>query len=390
MSARRRIVILGSTGSIGRQTLEVVRWMPERFEVVGLAAGSYSDFFRSQVEEFRPRLVAVGRATEADRETLPSGVLRGHEGLAAIAGASGVDLVVVATVGRAGLVPTLEAIGAGRSVALANKEALVMAGRLVTEAARRSGAQILPVDSEHSAIWQCLRGEGELDDWIATVRSIILTASGGSLRDAAPEDLAKVTPSQVLAHPTWTMGPKVTVDSATLMNKGLEVIEARWLFGLPLERVKILLHRESVVHSMVEFVDGSVKAQLGAADMRIPIQYALCYPERVPGGTEQLSLARVGNLSFGEIDLGRYPCMRLALEAARQDLSYPAAMSGANEVAVDLFLNGEIAFTDIAELVEEVLSRHQPVPADGLEAILHVDEWARSECLAIAQRRKRY
>lgn len=390
MSTRRRIVILGSTGSIGRQTLEVARWMPERFEVVGLAAGSYSDLFRSQLEEFHPRLAAVGRATASDREVLPSGMLRGQEGLAAIATASGVDLVVVATVGRAGLVPTLEAVSTGRDVALANKEALVMAGKLVTGVARRSGARILPVDSEHSAIWQCLRGEGELDDWMTTVQSIILTASGGALRDAAPEDLAKVTPNQVLAHPTWNMGPKVTVDSATLMNKGLEVIEARWLFGLPLERVKVLLHRESVVHSLVEFVDGSIKAQLGAADMRIPIQYALCYPERVSGRTEQLSLASIGSLSFGEIDLARYPCMKLALEAAQQDLTYPAAMSGANEVAVDLFLNEKIAFTDIAELVEEVLIRHQPILADGLEAILHVDEWARSECLAIAQRRKRY
>ena len=390
MSARRRVAILGSTGSIGRQTLEVVRWMPERFEVVGLAAGSYSDLFRSQLEEFHPRLAAVGRAKESDREVLPSGMLRGQEGLATIAAASGVDLVVVATVGRAGLVPTLEAVAAGRDVALANKESLVMAGKLVTGAARRSGARILPIDSEHSAIWQCLRGEGELDDWMTTVRSIILTASGGALRDAAPEDLAKVTPLQVLAHPTWNMGPKVTVDSATLMNKGLEVIEARWLFGLPLDRVKVLLHRESVVHSLVEFVDGSVKAQLGVADMRIPIQYALCYPGRVSGRTEQLSLARIGSISFGEIDLARYPCMKLALEAARQDLSYPAAMSGANEVAVDLFLNEKIAFTEIAELVEEVLTRHKPIPAEGLEAILHVDEWARSECLAIAERRKRY
>ena len=390
MSARRRIAILGSTGSIGRQTLEVVRWMPERFEVVGLAAGSYSELFRSQLEEFHPRLAVVGRATESDRDMLPPGTLRGTDGLAAIAGAPEVDLVVVATVGRAGLVPTLEAVGAGRDVALANKEALVMAGKLVTEVARRSGARILPVDSEHSAIWQCLRGEGELDDWMTTVQSIVLTASGGALRDVDPEDLATVSPSQVLAHPTWKMGPKVTVDSATLMNKGLEVIEAHWLFGLPLERVKVLLHRESVVHSLVEFVDGSVKAQLGAADMRIPIQYALCYPERVPGRTEQLSLAKTGNLSFGEIDFARYPCMKLALEAARRDLSYPAAMSGANEVAVDLFLNSEIAFTDISDLVGEVLSNHQPVPADTLEAILHVDEWARSECLAIAQRRRRY
>jgi 1-deoxy-D-xylulose-5-phosphate reductoisomerase len=390
MNKRRRIALLGSTGSIGRQTLEVVRWMPERFEIAGLAAGGYSELFRSQLEEFHPRLAAVGRASESDRTMLPPGMLWGQQGLTAVAGAPEVDLVVVAIVGRAGLAPALEAVGAGKDVALANKEALVMAGNLVTEVARRSGARILPIDSEHSAIWQCLRGEGELDDWLATVRSVILTASGGALRDVAPENLKRVTPAQVLAHPTWKMGPKVTVDSATLMNKGLEVIEARWLFGLPLDRVKMLLHRESVVHSMVEFVDGSVKAQLGAADMRIPIQHALCYPERVPGPTERLSLAKTGSLSFGEIDLARYPCLRLALDAARHGLSYPAAMSGANEVAVDLFLNGNIAFTDISELVEEVLSSHRPVEADSLEAILHVDEWARSECLDLVQRRRRY
>ena len=389
MSARRRIVILGSTGSIGRQTLEVVRWMPQRFEIVGLAAGSYSDLFQSQLDEFRPRLAAVGRAAEAERAGLPPWILRGGEGLTALASARDVDLVVVATVGRVGLEPAMAAVAAGRDVALANKEALVMAGELLTDVARRTGARLLPVDSEHSAIWQCLRGEGDLADWMTAVRHIILTASGGSLRDYSPDDLRTVTPEQVLAHPTWKMGPKVTVDSATLMNKGLEVIEARWLFGLPLDRVKLLLHRESVVHSLVEFADGSIKAQLGAADMRIPIQYALCYPERVQGRAESLSLAEVGTLSFDEIDLAHYPCLRLALDAARQDLGYPVALSGANEVAVDLFLNRKIAFTDIAELVEEVLSLHQPVRAGSLEAILHVDEWARSECLAIAHRRRR-
>jgi 1-deoxy-D-xylulose-5-phosphate reductoisomerase len=389
MTGKRRIALLGSTGSIGLQTLDVVRWMPDRFEVVGLAAGGYSDLFRSQLKEFHPPLAAIGRPTEVDRTNAPSGMLWGQHGLETIACAQDVDLVVVATVGRAGLAPTMAALAAGKDVALANKEALVMAGKLVTEAARRSGARILPIDSEHSAIWQCLRGEGEPEEWLASVRSLILTASGGALRDVDAGDLARVAPTQVLAHPTWKMGPKVTVDSATLMNKGLEVIEARWLFGLPLDRVKILLHRESIVHSLVEFVDGSVKAQLAVADMRLPIQHALCYPDRVEGQAERLSLEKAGTLTFGDIDLDRYPCLRLALSAARQDLSYPAAMSAANEVAVDLFLRGMISFSDISELVEEILSRHQPMRIDNLESVMMVDDQARAECLALAQSRKR-
>ncbi len=387
MSVRRRIAILGSTGSIGRQTLEVVRWLPDRFEVVGLAAGGYGEAFRAQLAEFRPGMAAVGRSTAGGE--LPPGIMMGDRGLRAIASAPDVDLVVVATVGRAGLGPTLEAVNAGKDVAIANKEALVMAGRLVTEAARRSGARLLPIDSEHSAIWQCLRGEGEPEDWVSSVRSLILTASGGALRDLPERDLAEVSRDLVLAHPTWKMGPKVTVDSATLMNKGLEVIEARWLFGLPLDRIKILLHRESVVHSLVEFADGSVKAQLGAPDMRMPIQYALCYPDRVAGRAEELSLARVGNLTFGEIDLGRYPCLRLALDAAGRDLSYPTAMSAANEVAVEWFLREEISFGTIPALVDGVLSKHQPVPVDSLEAILGVDEWARAEALSLAKSMRR-
>lgn len=386
---RRRVSIVGSTGSIGQQTLEVIRWLPDRFEVVGLAAGSYGDLFKAQLAEFRPRLAAVGRATEQDAALLPPGVLPGTRGLAEVVTAPEVDLVVVAAAGRAGLVPTLDAVAVGKTVALANKESLVMAGRLVTTAARRSGARILPIDSEHSALWQCLRGEGELREWLSTARAIILTASGGALRDMPPGELEHVTPAQVLAHPTWKMGPKVTVDSATLMNKGLEVIEARWLFGLPLERIRVLLHRESIVHSLVEFVDGSVKAQLGPADMRIPIQYALSYPERLPGMAEPLDLARIGSLSFEELELERYPCLRLALEAAGRGQSYPAVLSSANEVAVELFLGGEIPFTAIPALVEEVLSRHQPVEIESLQAVLQVDEWARGEALAYAWKWRR-
>ena len=380
---RRRLVVLGSTGSIGRQTLEVVRHLADRFEVIGLAAGHASEILEAQVAEFRPRLVAVGKAEPGDA-SLPEGALLGQEGLIRLATMPEADLVMMATVGTSGVQATLAAVAAGKTIALANKEALVMAGHLVTGGARRSGAQILPVDSEHSAIWQCLRGEGELGDWLSSVKTLILTASGGALRDLPLDELENVSPEKVLHHPTWSMGPKVTVDSATLMNKGLEVIEARWLFGIPLDRIKVLLHRESIVHSLVEFVDGSVKAQLSAPDMRIPIQYALCYPERLAGPVPRLDLAHAGCLSFGEIDVARYPCLRLAVDAAKADRSYPAALSAANEVAVDLFLRREIAFGTIPRIVEETLSRHRPVDIDTPDGVLAVDEEARDQAMATA------
>lgn len=384
IARRRRVAIIGSTGSIGQQTLEVIRWLPERFEVVGLAAGSYGELFRSQLEEFKPGLAAVGKSTQ-EAGILPTGIMSGTRGLTEVATAPEVDLVVVAAAGRAGLVPTLDAVAMGKTVALANKESLVMAGQLVTTVAQRSGARILPIDSEHSAVWQCLRGEGELREWRSTVEAIILTASGGALRDLPLSDLERVTPAQVLAHPTWKMGPKVTVDSATLMNKGLEVIEARWLFGLPLERIQLLLHRESIVHSLVVFIDGSVKAQLGPADMRIPIQYALSYPERLPGLAAPLDLAKTRSLTFDELDLARYPCLKLALEVARRGQSYPAVLSSANEVAVELFLSGKIPFVAIPAIAEEVIAKHQPLEIDNLQAVLQVDEWARNESLAYAR-----
>lgn len=386
---RRRIAILGSTGSIGRQTLEVIRALPDHFEVVGLAAGGFSPLFQQHLAEFRPLVSAVGRPFPDETARLPADVLSGVEGLVQVATVPEADVVVIATVGRAGLAPTLAAISKGKTVALANKESLVMAGPLVTGQARRSGARILPIDSEHSAIWQCLQGEGEQREWLTTVKKLWLTASGGALRDMAPPDVERVTPERVLAHPTWRMGPKVTVDSATLMNKGLEVIEARWLFGLPLDQIKLVLHRQSIIHSMVEFVDGSIKAQLGTPDMRTPIQYALAYPQRLPGLAESLDLVKAGTLTFEEIDLKLYPCLGLALEAARRGDSYPAALSSANEVAVELFLGEKIWFGDIPNLVEEVLSRHHSVEIDSLEAVLKVDEEARMECLSLAQNRRR-
>jgi 1-deoxy-D-xylulose-5-phosphate reductoisomerase len=265
-------------------------------------------------------------------------------------------------------------------VALANKESLVMAGHIVMATAQRHGATVLPVDSEHNAIWQCLRGEGTPDSPALEVEALILTASGGAFRDHPLDALARVTPVEALRHPTWSMGPKITVDSATLMNKGLEVMEASWLFGIPLERVRVVMHRESVVHSLVEFVDGSVKAQLAVPDMRLPIQYALSYPERWPCPVPRLDLVQLGQLTFGPVDRQRFRAMYVALEAARHGASYPSALSGADDEAVHLFLNGALSFDRIPDVVSAVLDRHRPVAAPSLEAVLEADAWARATC----------
>ena len=381
MSQRKRIAVLGSTGSIGRQALDVVAWHGDRFEVVGLAARGDTDLFREQVARFRPRLAALTGPSRA--EPLPrdgqTRLCRGADALVELATAPDVDLVLVATSGTAGLAPTIAALQVGRSVALANKEALITAGHLVMRAAREGGAAVIPVDSEHSAIWQCLRGEGA-----ERVRRVTLTASGGAFRDLPLSELAGVTPEQALRHPNWSMGPKITVDSATLMNKGLEVLEARWLFDLPLERIAIVLHRESIVHSLVEFVDGSVKAQLSAPDMRLPIQYALSFPERLPAPSEPLDLVSLGRLTFGEVDPRRFRCAFLAIEAGRLGGSFPTALNAANEAAVELFLGGLIRFDRIASLVEAVLDRHVPVRDPDLAAVASVDAWARQACGALA------
>jgi 1-deoxy-D-xylulose-5-phosphate reductoisomerase len=285
-----------------------------------------------------------------------------------------VDIVVVATVGKAGLFSTLAALEAGKTVALANKEVLVMAGRLVIEAARRGRGEIRPIDSEHSAIWQCLRGEKN-----ASIRRLILTASGGALRDKSVDELRRVTPEQALSHPTWQMGRKITVDSATLLNKGLEAIEASWLFDVPLDRIEIVLHRESIVHSLVEFSDGSLKTQLGMPDMRVPIQVALCYPERpAPPSVPYLDLKRVGQLHFAELKLDRYPCLALALEAGHRGGTYPAVLSAADEVAVASFLAGQIGFMRMPEVIDETLNAHEGVADPMLEEVLAADVWARA------------
>ena len=372
---RQRIALLGSTGSIGRQTLDVVRAMPERFQIRALAAGRNLDRLEAQAREFRPAQLCAGGADGAARDRL-----------AAIARETGADVVpigdmaadpdcdilVVGTAGRAGLEPTLAALRRGAPVALANKEVVVMAGALVRAAADAGGGQLRPVDSEHSAVWQCLFGEEGRE-----IRRIILTASGGALRDLPAAELAAVTPERALRHPTWNMGAKITIDSATLMNKGMETIEARWLFDVPYDRVEVVQHRESIVHSLVEFSDGSVKAQLGYPDMRLPIQLALGYPDRLQPASDPLDLAAVGALHFAEPDLDRYPCLRLAIRAGRAGGTFPAVMAAADEIAVQAFLDRRIGYADIPALVESALDRHQAGPGDDLEAIDAADQWAR-------------
>lgn len=368
-----RIAILGSTGSIGRQTLEVVRELRSRFQVVGLAAGRNVTLLEEQIREFQPRLVCHEGNKEAS-DSVSSYRRTRWASLEEMARDPEVDLVVVATAGRAGLSPTLAALEAGKAVALANKEALVMAGKVVTQAAARGRSEIRPIDSEHSAIWQCLKGERRKD-----VSRLVLTASGGAFRDKSADELRLVTPEQALRHPTWQMGRKVTVDSATLMNKGLEAIEAQWLFDVPFERIEIVMHRESVVHSMVEFVDGSVKAQLGLPDMRLPIQYALCGGEReaLPS-LPRLDLTQANALHFEKLDLSRYPCLSLALEAGHRGDTYPAVLAAADEVAVDQFLAGRIRFVDILNVIQDALDAHVATADNTLEEVLAADSWARN------------
>ena len=366
------LVLLGSTGSIGRQTLDVVRAMPSRFNLLGLAAGRNLDALEAQAHEFSPTYIWAA-SEDADRLA----------GIARQTGASVTpmeemaadpdgDVLVVGTAGRAGLEPTLTALERGGAVALANKEVVVMAGQLVRDAVDRGGGQLRPVDSEHSAIWQCLWGEDGHE-----IRRILLTASGGALRHLPVEALADVTPEQALDHPTWNMGDKITIDSATLMNKGMETIEAKWLFDVPYERVEIVQHAESIVHSLVEFGDGSVKAQLGYPDMKLPIQLALSYPQRLEPTVEPLDLASVGTLNFSRPDLDRYPCLRLAQQAGRQGGTYPAVMAAADEVAVGAFLERRIGFTEIASFVNQAMDAHRCTPDPDIEAIDAADAWAR-------------
>src|SRR5579884_4037156 len=375
----RRIALLGSTGSIGRQTLDVVRCFPEHFRVVALAARSNVELLQQQASEFSPSVVACfadsPSSAKAVKKAIP-GVLLGEEGLLAVATHPDVDIVVAATSGLVGLRPTLAAIAAGKTIALANKETLVMAGHLVMEAARKAEVPILPIDSEHSALWQSLCGER-----VENVRRLIITASGGPFRRATLEEVQAVTVEQALAHPTWRMGPKITIDSATLMNKGLEVLEARWLFGIPYERIDVVIHPESIIHSMVEFVDGSIKMQASLPSMHLPILNALAYPTRLSctdnSLVRELRWADVARLNFEALEVERFPCFRLTVEAAKSGGTYPCALVGADEEAVELFLAGKISFLGIAALIEAVLERHQSVAQPSVEETIEACAWAR-------------
>jgi 1-deoxy-D-xylulose-5-phosphate reductoisomerase len=358
----KRIALLGSTGSIGQQTLDVVRWHPDEFAVCALVAARPSELFTSQVSEFKPSVACL---TSVD----------GTERLVELATDPSVDLLVVASSGTVGFRPTIAALEAGKPVALANKETLIMAGHLVTEAAARSGAPLLPIDSEHSAIWQCLQGEEPYADRVAR---LILTASGGAFRDHDVSRLAHVTPDEALRHPTWTMGPKITIDSATLMNKGLEVIEAHWLFDLGFDHIDVVIHHQSVIHSLVEFVDGSVKAQLGLPDMRLPIQYAMAHPRRLSAPVNRLDLASVGQLTFASVDAAKYPCLALAYAAGRQGGTAPTVLNAANEVAVARFLANGLAFLDIPRLIGSALEAHPGTAEPTLDQVLAADAWARA------------
>ncbi|MBQ4898975.1 1-deoxy-D-xylulose-5-phosphate reductoisomerase [Paenibacillus sp. Marseille-P2973] len=372
----KKLAIIGSTGSVGTQTLDVITQHADQFEVEGLAAGSNADLFVEQVNKFRPKKASVSTKEIADRvrPLIPSGVelYYGEEGLIEVAAGTEAETVVTAIVGSAGLPATLAAISEGKHIGLANKETLVTAGHLVTGLAKKKGVSLLPVDSEHSAIFQCLNGE-RMED----VERITLTASGGSFRDLSRDQLQHVTVEDALKHPNWSMGAKITIDSATMVNKGLEVIEARWLFGMSFEQIGVLLHPESIVHSFVEYRDGSVIAQLGTPDMRVPIQYALSYPERWTSSTKRLSLAEVGKLHFREMDMVRYPCLRLAFECGKIGGTATSVYNAANEVAVARFLNREISFLQIEHIIESVLSRHEVQAEPDLDAIKEADRWAR-------------
>jgi len=382
----KRLAIIGSTGSIGQNTLEVVRHLHDRFEVFALAAHRSVDQLLGQVKSFQPKVVALSDETRIEdfhrgcREQgirVPE-VLTGQEGLRTVASAPDVDIVVSGAVGAAGLLPTWAAVQAGKTVALANKESMVLAGELLSKTAAATGARIIPIDSEHSAIDQCLRSGRHHE-----VRRLILTASGGPFRNTSVEEFSQITPENALNHPTWRMGPRITIDSATLMNKGLEVIEARWLFDIPEEEIAILIHPQSIVHSMVEFVDGSVVAQLGTTDMRQPIQYALTYPDRLESCGAGLDWSTAGKLEFALPDPERFPCLRLAYAAMKQGGTAPAVLNAADEVAVRAFLDRRIAFTEIPRLIEDALNAHSTGKADSFEGVMTADQWAREHVLGI-------
>lgn len=386
----RTISILGSTGSIGCNALKVVEFLSEpKFRVVALAAGRNVEKLAEQILRFQPELVAVENEACAEKllETLHKlntkapRVEIGEKGLIEVATREESDTVVSATVGAIGLVPTLRAIESGKRVALANKETLVIAGELMTEAAAKSGAEILPVDSEHNALHQCLRGEKR-----AEVRRLILTASGGPFRTKTKEEIENATRAEALNHPNWKMGDKVTIDSATLMNKGLEVMEAHWLFGFSADDISVLVHPQSIVHSLIELIDGSIIAQIGVTDMRHAIQYALTYPDRKPSQLEPLDLAKLSQLNFEEPDLNKFPCLALAYRALCAGGTLPAAMNAANEIAVQAFLDDKIRLSDIPKIIESVMDAHETRAAASLEIVLETDARARKKAIMMLEK----
>ncbi|WP_072905329.1 1-deoxy-D-xylulose-5-phosphate reductoisomerase [Malonomonas rubra] len=379
----KNLTILGSTGSIGVNTLEIVAEFPEQYRVIALSAGKNIDLLQKQIEQFRPEVVTVASARSAEELSVRLAgssvrILHGIEGLIECATHPDVEMVVAAIVGAAGLVPTMAAVKAGKDIALANKETLVAAGSLVMDEVRRQRVRMIPVDSEHSAIFQSLSGQRSQD-----VRRLILTASGGPFRKHGLQQLESVTPADALAHPNWDMGRKISIDSATMMNKGLEVIEAHWLFDVPADRIDVHIHPESIVHSLVEYRDGAVIAQLGIPDMKTPIAYALAWPQRLPLKQEPLDLTTAGRLQFEPPDHERFPCLRLAYEALKVGDSLPAVMNAANEVAVDSFLAGKIGFLGIPRLIERVMGNHQREELTTLDKVLQADRWGRREARSL-------
>jgi len=384
----KKLSILGSTGSIGVNTLEIVAQHPDKFQVVALAGGKNLSRMKEQILRFSPDVASLwdeetARQLRQNLSSHPTQILSGTDGLMAVATHPQASMVVSALVGSAGLLPTLAAVKAGKNLALANKETLVMAGEILMREIRNQRVSLLPVDSEHSAIFQALAGNRKEE-----IRRIILTASGGPFLNTPPEELENVTPRQALNHPQWRMGKKVTIDSASLMNKGLEVIEAYWLFGVHLSQIEVHIHPQSIVHSMIEYVDGSVIAQLALPDMRGPIAYALSYPERLDLQLPSLNLFEAGPLSFRPVDRERFPALNLAYRALEEGSTMPAVLNAANEVAVEAFLQGQLGFLKIPRLIRETMERHHPRQLSNLEDILHAHDWAQKEAQQIINRGK--
>ena len=383
----KRVILLGSSGSIGESTCKVARALPDKMKIVGLGVAKSTERLLEQAKEFGVKALAVSdpQAAEKVKSKLPAGAkfFPGAEGLARMVEETDADMVLVAIVGTAGLAPALAALRSGKDLAVASKEILVLAGSAVMAEAKKRKRQVLPVDSEHNAIFQCLQGANEKE-----VRKVILTASGGPFRQSRAAELEKVSVAQALKHPTWSMGKKITIDSATMFNKGLEMIEAHWLFGLPMKQVEVVVHPQSIVHSMVEFIDGSVLAQLSVTDMCFPIQYAVTFPERMPSGLPPLDLAKLGSLTFEAPDEKRFPALRLAREAGEAGGTLPGVFNAANEVAVEAFLAEQISFPRIWGMVEEVMEKHTTLSSPDLEAIIEADRWARSEAKVRLEKRK--